>query len=321
MCVPNQFVIYYECAKFLRSNLIVYVVCIIFIGACDANSSSTNTPQSNLEMASNWHIASSSEPANILWTKSFTSLAGFLAANSETVVIERNSQLTALSPISGDLLWDYSPRRPVRNVTAIEDGYLLAICCTQILRLNNQGQEVWRSQEFSTKIFEPVLSVIGQEVYFSDEDRTHVLSLVEGTALREFFVDRTKPAVRGNYRVYESGEIVLNVATDGSHINAFHVTKGEIVWSVTEQRGSNVLLVKDRLLLFTASGELKTYDMLTGYLVQQVKLRREERQNAVINQSVDAGDFYILLAYSNGIVYLVDDVHAELVAIQLKIDT
>lgn len=140
---------------------------------------------------SNWEIANSTLPAEVIWERTLTQRDSLLVASSDGVVFNRGSdssgcsggRVIALDASSGDVKWVF-PADLIRNVTSIPGGYLLSKCCTSVILLDTNRSEIWESETLASKTFNPKFVLADDNAYFIEDSDTYELSLDDGSLER-----------------------------------------------------------------------------------------------------------------------------------------
>jgi outer membrane protein assembly factor BamB len=313
---------------------------------------SCQEPEVGIDISSNWAIKTPSN-GKIAWAKQLAPDDYLLAASNNTVAFFRGAtndkcitgnQVIALDAVSGEKKWNV-PIRLVRGLDAINDGYLITACCTSIIKIDKDGNQLWKSQEFPTKIYRPKIFVDQDTIYFPSDIGTFEISSQDGTLLESSRTLQVE-GVFGDYQIVNAddkllirsvkdntmlGEIpianpsstsisqllfskdTLLVVSNYDHIDAYDITSNKKVWELDIALSGDLVISDDRVIAYSRSNELLVYESATGNKVDSFYLEKKASQDDLFSEN--NGTF---LAFSGNIVCVFFTKTDELIALKLN---
>jgi outer membrane protein assembly factor BamB len=316
-------------------------------------SSQCENPQSDVLLTPAVVLSDTTSSVAIVWERLLTKRDTLLTASGQTLAFHRGydssgcslgDQVIGLESKTGQVLWRF-PAQLVRTIAPVNDGgYLVAMCCTSLTRIDSTGKIVWESEEFPVKIYEPKVHILENKVYFQLESETHVLSLEDGALIEtlkyqevfavfddlivlnvvgelaakvdssgkiDWIATLSHPEAASSHQIYRYQDILL-VVLSRYHIDALYAKTGQKLWEIETDFKSAPILFKDTLIAYSEMDELEIYDVQTGNLRQSISLQRNSDQYST---DASAQDSYVQLAVSENNIFILYNDSSELLAL------
>lgn len=233
----------------------------------------------------------------------------------------------------------------VRGLDATSDGYLITTCCTFITKIDKDGNQIWKSQEFTTRIFHPKLFINQNIIYFPSNVGTFGLSPTDGSLIEDSRALQVE-GIFGDYQIVNAddkllirsvkdntilGEIpianpnttsisqvlfsegTLFVVSNYSHIDAYDILSREKVWGSDIALSGNLISSDGQIMAFSRANELLIYEATTGKKLNSFNLEKKEKQAELFDKN--HGTF---LAFSDDTIYIFFTKTDELIALKLN---
>ena len=253
------------------------------------------------------------------------------------------SYIVAFDANTGSIRWTYDARL-IRNIARIDDDYIAIGCCMEVIRLNDVGDEVWRSEMIPARILRPNVYIVDDFIYFPISSQTHVLNIENGSeelslnienalAIYEDYalinpVGATLEVIEidsmnvvwsarlpventlSNYDVFRFEDVVV-VAFGSSEMTAYNIEDGEELWTIDDNLQAFPVSVGRSIIVYSEDNVLAWHDIFTGELIAEVVLTRiaaDEDMNTAI--SIPA-----VLSISEDYIFVYHDDSRELIAL------
>lgn len=308
---------------------------------------------------SSWQIVESDNvQAGILWEKSVFVQDAVIAASDKLLLFNQNTfgcsydnHVVAVDNTTGQKVWAYAVQdnRAIRGIMRVSDGFLITICCTTLIRLDDQGNQTWQSVKIPARIYRPNLFVTGNSFYFPTATKVHVLSLIDGqeqsaidgsnalAAFDDFALWNTRgrtlevenlqnkeiqwstrlPSENtlSNFEVFRFGEVVV-VVSGLQQMDAYAIDTGKQLWKVTGDFLAFPISVREMILTYDSDHQLIFYDGVSGNRTASLTLTRTSQSH-----TRNPSDIAIpaVLAVSKDKVFIWNNQSSELIALSYEL--
>jgi hypothetical protein len=274
-----------------------------------------------------WIVFNNTGGVSLKWQAQLAPFDGLLAAYKDTIMFYRpgsgnsscEGRLITLDGLSGQLKRTY-PAILVRRITTTLKGYVIASCCTRVLLLEEAGEKLWQTQEFSTKDPDPHLRILENQIDLISDIGTYEIALQDGGLIRQSKSADISSVTEGEFpsesrreglqfQVYRYKE--WQIGYDDRHILVSRMSDDGKVWETSKPRKSNPILIGDRLLIYGQDDSLLTLDVATGQTKTLAFLAHSPRSTT--------HDDWVYLAHSGTMLYILYPEAANLLALQLDL--